>query len=274
MARDPGRRFASAEELFLRLVPFGARDYSGELAGGPGRASAPAHAAPLSPAPREAPSATSASSSTVLGMEKGRRRSRLPIIAGTVAATLLLAVSTILVTQRLPGGGEAKDAAPRAAAAQKAAAPVEKPQQPAAQQEKKAFVLTITAAPREAVIKLDGAPLAGNPARATLAGGEEHVVSAEAAGFEPQEKRVSLVKDADVSFDLVPTAPPPPAVEAKKKPAAQKAALPLAAPTPAPQEEKPGKKTLDEDWNDVAKGKGTKKAITEGWEEVGKPGPK
>jgi tRNA A-37 threonylcarbamoyl transferase component Bud32 len=293
MASDPEQRFYSAAEFFTRLKPFGAKDYAapeGQAAGareaGSEEGAGKTSLAPSGPVPggsaggdavREA--GTLAGTAPHIAPEtKGKNRRLIPILAGAAAIALILASAGFFLVTKIIGktrGGDESTSIPIDLHAGGTGAG------PAEGLKTGPFSLRVAARPGAARIKMDGRLVDGNPAEIEIAGGEDHVIRAEAEGFDPQERHVSLSADREIGFDLVPTKTSS-SKSAKTK--AVTAAQPRPPPAggasqatagPKPQEQK---KAIKDTWDDVkgkgdSKGKTKKKIITDTWDDIaGKEG--
>jgi serine/threonine-protein kinase len=79
--------------------------------------------------------------------------------------------------------------------------------------------LRVLVKPEHAIVSLDGKPLAGSSLEASLPKDDiEHVLSADAAGFEPHSQKVWLIGDLDLSLELRPLLPAPAAVLTEPRP--------------------------------------------------------
>ena len=293
MARKPDKRFYSADEFFMRLKPFGARDFSdenrteAELATSDAvvEAAVAAVEAEAKPAPtvQETHSATSATSSTVFPESPKKRWLAAVIAAGLIMA----AVTGALLFWKLPGGENRKQETMESTRID--ILPEKKGASPTAQELKKSFLLGITVKPTAAAVRLDGALLQGNPAEVSIPGREDHLISAQAEGFETQKMVINLIQDREVSFDLVPLKQTPALEEKDEKKKGKEAAAgktketaaaspvpappkptakiiePAAAPAPAPKlqdkkdnKKKAGKKIISDEWDDIEKSTGSK----------------
>ena len=295
MARKPDQRFYSAAEFFVRLKPFGARDYSEEKSTDAGWAAAPE--AKPGPTVQETLSATSDSSSAVFP-DRPKKRWLAPVIA---AALIIAAVAGALLVWKLPGGENREKEAMESTRID--ILPGKRGASPTAPPEKKSYSLRVTARPPAAAISLDGALLQGNPAEVRIPAGEDHLVSAQAEGFETRQMRVNLTQDRDLSFDLIPLKETSPLKEKDETQMGKKAAAgrtketAAVSPVPAPPkpsaviiepvpepataskppEKKTKKKIISDEWEDTEKSAGAKpkpkpkpgkKIIKDTWDDI------
>jgi hypothetical protein len=102
--------------------------------------------------------------------------------------------------------------------------------------------LRVRVKPDHAVVSLDGKPLAPSLEASLPKDDAEHVLRAEAAGFQPRNQKVWLVGDIDLSLELQPQPPmrAPDVVLVKPRPA-RSAPPPRAEPaeTAAPETAEP-----------------------------------
>jgi serine/threonine protein kinase len=180
-----------------------------------------------------------------LGTPLPRRRARsrwwlLAIIAITAFGTAALVFGWL--SQR--ASPDLARATPKPTPASAESEPGPKPPEPAPEQ----IALSMTVAPPQAVISLDGRPLASSPVTVSLPKDDlVHELRAEADGFEPFVRQLRLDKDLVLTIELstaAPTAreppPEPPVTATKRRPRpGSRPQAPVRADPAAPDAAKP-----------------------------------